>query len=260
MHLAFRSMKVWSTVLGIILSSTVTAGNLPEQNKVLHDLFANIGPNDLPLEDSYFTIREDGAPKNSTLYRFNMTNGFLRDLHRKLAPKFHEEYCKARLDPFFNSLGVNCALDLEGTLATYDASLSYGASVVHNFSVNAVIIKHSGINPPLLSVYTYGNTCKTNKCQLHGYDIYITAFELNTTASPRFRDLTSNPKFQNFKKNQTLAQEVWTNFNVKMYTHILPIIVKTLNVTYRSEIPKRMAKVGALDKTLFRLSNRRLAA
>lgn len=253
-------MELWCIVLGIVLAGSVWAGNLSDQDKVLHDVFANIGPNDLPLEDSYFTIREDGAPKNSTLYRFNMTNGFLRNLHRKLAPKFHEEYCKARVDPVFNSLWVSCDLDLEGMLATYDASLSYGARVVHNFSVNAVIIKHSGINPPLLAVHTYGSNCKTNKCELKDYLLYITAFELNTTTSPRFRDLTSNPKFQNFKKNQTLAQEVWTDFNVKMYTHILPIIVNNLNSTYRSEIPKRMTKVGALDKTLFRLSNRRLAA
>lgn len=245
-------MEVWAAVLTISLAGSAWASNLSEQNKLLNDLFANITPNDLPLRDSYFTIKEDGTPKNSTLYRFNMTNGLFRNLRHRLAPAFHKEYCNAHVDRFLNNLRVKCDFDLEGMLATYDGYLSYGASIVQNFTVEAFIIKHSGVNPPLLSVYTGHLTCKTGKCPLEYYNVYITAFELNTTASPRFSDFRSNPKFQNFAKNPTLAAQVWADFNVKMYTHILPIIVDTLNATYRAEIPKRITRVGAVNKNLFR--------
>ncbi|KAH7981847.1 hypothetical protein HPB52_001266 [Rhipicephalus sanguineus] len=157
-------MEVWAAVLTISLAGSAWASNLSEQNKLLNDLFANITPNDLPLRDSYFTIKEDGTPKNSTLYRFNMTNGLFRNLRHRLAPAFHKEYCNAHVDRFLNNLRVKCDFDLEGMLATYDGYLSYGASIVQNFTVEAFIIKHSGVNPPLLSVYTGHLTCKTGKC------------------------------------------------------------------------------------------------
>ncbi|KAL3257591.1 hypothetical protein MRX96_017046 [Rhipicephalus microplus] len=242
-------MKVWVVVVSIAAAGSAWANNPTDQNKLLNDLFANITPNDLPLKDSYFTIREDSAP---TLYRFNMTNGFFRNLHKRLTPKFHEEFCNVRVDRYLNNLRVKCDFDLEGMMATYDGALSYGASVVQNFTIKTFIIKHSGVNPPLLSVYTGDRMCKSDRCPLSYYEVYITAFELNTTASPKFSDFKSNPKFQNFVKNPTLAEKVWTDFNVKMYTDILPIIVNTLKATYRSEIPKRMTKVGALKKNIFR--------
>lgn len=244
-------MKMWRTVLTIALAGCVWANDLASQNRVLKEMFANIGPNDLPLEHSYFAVKDPNAP-NGTLYRFNMTNGFLRNLHQKLAPTYHEEYCSVDVDRYFNTLRVHCDFDLEGMYATYNGALYYGAKIVQNFTIKAFIIKHSGVNPALLSIYTRDRMCKSDKCRLEEYSVFITAFELNTTASPRFSEFTSNPKFQNFKNNPTLSAEVWADFNVKMYTDVLPKIVRALKATYRAQIPTRMTAVGVLDKKLFR--------
>ncbi|XP_077501441.1 uncharacterized protein LOC144112489 [Amblyomma americanum] len=247
-------MKAVCVIVAAISAGCVWAGSPTDQEKVLHTLFANIGPDNLSLADSKFNIREAGAPNNSTLYRFHLKNGKLRNLHTKLMPKFDKEFCRVSVDKRLDTLMVKCDFDLKDMVATYDGFLSYGANVVQNFTVRAAITEHSyNNNPALLCVSTHGEAgCFADKCKLHDYFVFITAFELNTTTTPSFYNFTSNPKFQNFKRNQSLAREVWTDFNVNMYTKIRFIIINALNSTYQMEIPQRILKLGVLDKKKFR--------
>ncbi|KAL3207908.1 hypothetical protein MRX96_039409 [Rhipicephalus microplus] len=58
-----------------ILEGYAWTKNRTEHEEVLTRLFGNMMRRKFPLRDVYFTIREEGAPSDSTLYRFNFTNG-----------------------------------------------------------------------------------------------------------------------------------------------------------------------------------------
>nr|XP_054925225.1 uncharacterized protein LOC126528286 isoform X3 [Dermacentor andersoni] len=61
--------------------------SVADEQKLLQNIFGGIMEDNFPLKDIYFTLLPDGVPKNSTLYRFNLTYGKIVNIGKLLTPK-----------------------------------------------------------------------------------------------------------------------------------------------------------------------------
>ncbi|KAL1468379.1 hypothetical protein MTO96_025470 [Rhipicephalus appendiculatus] len=211
-------MKFLCAILAF-LTGCAWAKTVAEQRQLLTKLFGNMMHKKFLLDDVYFTVREEGAPNDSTLYRFNLTNGMIWNMDRLLRVKYDPQTCRVKTDGAH--IVAKCEFDIKGAMVTYDAALSYGQPIKENFTVYATIAEFpfgNHINPASLTAIVYKGPgchdqrmCLTKQC-------LITNFVLDATTFPAFW----NFDFKNFRKNSTLARLVWREFEVNMFTKLRP--------------------------------------
>nr|XP_054925222.1 uncharacterized protein LOC126527829 [Dermacentor andersoni] len=191
--------------------------------------------NRFPLKDMYFAVRPDGAPNTSTLYRFNLTNGLLLNIGHFLKPKYKKETCHAEWKG--DVLTARCRFDIKHASISYDVMMSVGRPVVQEFKLVALIsefIFGRHHNPCVLTMFIYhrkgctGNMCDIRQC-------HITEFMLAAITFPTFRMFDYPP----FKANASLADAVFENFEVKLYTEVRLNVMRTITSKCREELPKR---------------------
>ncbi|XP_075526337.1 uncharacterized protein LOC142558060 [Dermacentor variabilis] len=228
-------MKASYAVAAVLLAGCLWANNIDEQQKLLDTLFGGVMYNRFPLKDMYFAVRPDGAPKNSSLYRFNLTNGILINIGHLLKPKYKNETCYAEWKG--DLLTASCRFDIKHAAIRYHVKMSVGKPVVQEFTLIALITefifgRHR--NPCVLTMFVYhrknctGNMCDFRQC-------HITEFMLNSFTIPTFRMFSYQP----FKTNASLAEAVYENFEVKLYTEVRLHVMRIINYTCLEELPKR---------------------
>ncbi|XP_075526333.1 uncharacterized protein LOC142558057 [Dermacentor variabilis] len=228
-------MKASCALTVVLLGGCLWANNVNDQQKHLNDLFGNIMKNRFPLSDMYFTIRPDGEPNTSTLYRFNLTNGKIHNIGHLLEPKYNNETCNAELTQ--SDFTARCRFNLKDAAISYEGQMLYGRPVVQEFMLYALITefiwgRHR--NPALLFMFIYhqlgcnGGMGDIRQCQ-------ITDFMLSATTFPMFTSFNFTP----FRNNATLAGIVWEDFQVKMFTHVRLKVMRTINYTCRQKLSER---------------------
>ncbi|XP_075560586.1 uncharacterized protein LOC142592798 isoform X1 [Dermacentor variabilis] len=224
----FHGIMKLSCIILASLTVSSWATSKVEQQQQLYKLFGNMMKNKYPLAETYFTIREAGAPNTSTLYRFNLTNGKMWNIGHQLMPKYNEQTCRVKKG------GVDeiakCEFNIKNTMVTYDGMLSYGSKIVENFTVYASVTEFlfgNHRNPASLTaiVYNRPGCAYQTKCLI--VQCLITNFLLDTTTFPEFTKFD----FENFKNNSTLANLVWEDFEVNMFTKVRLIVMRTINYT-----------------------------
>ncbi|XP_037498525.1 uncharacterized protein LOC119372139 [Rhipicephalus sanguineus] len=237
-------MKASSTFFATLLAGFVRASELSYDDESFKAIFGDIMTNGFALHDIYFTIRLDWEPKNSTLYRFNLTNGRLSNIGDHLKPT--NEHCS--IDSSNGIVAGRCHFDLKGAAVTYQGYLSYGRPIRQNFTVYASItdfIHGRHHNPAFLTVFFI----HLDECDLR--DCLITNFQLKTSTIPVFRNFT----FDKFQNNGSLADEVWHEFNVKMFTHVRLNVTRAINYTCLVNMAKRKVPTSLLSRAFSNRQN-----
>nr|XP_050032134.1 uncharacterized protein LOC126528286 isoform X2 [Dermacentor andersoni]XP_054925224.1 uncharacterized protein LOC126528286 isoform X2 [Dermacentor andersoni] len=204
--------------------------SVADEQKLLQNIFGGIMEDNFPLKDIYFTLLPDGVPKNSTLYRFNLTYGKIVNIGKLLTPK--KETC--RLDLTDNAVNAACEFNLKNAEVHYDGAMSYGRDVQERFSLYAFITEFpfgDHINPASLKIivlFKPGGSVDIRQC-------LITNFLLSTVTFPPFWKFNYPP----FKKNENLAVAVWNEFEVKMFTHVRLTVMNATKDTCIEELNKK---------------------
>nr|XP_037271137.1 uncharacterized protein LOC119163281 [Rhipicephalus microplus] len=227
-------MNLCINMIAVFLTGATWAKKLADPNNLLQDLFGNLIPNYYSLRDVYFTVRPPSQP-SSPWYRFNLTDGVLVDIGDKLKPKNDKETCTVECSR--GVLNARCHFNIKDASLTYTGKMSYKQPVVANFKLYAWIIEfqfYDHRNPALLS----STIVKTLSGQPRKHDVrecLITDFILSAVTFPPF----SQFDFDEFKTHPNLSDEVWEEFERKLYTEVRLIVMRTIKGTCAQELHKR---------------------
>uniref|UniRef100_A0A224Y9E2 Uncharacterized protein n=1 Tax=Rhipicephalus zambeziensis TaxID=60191 RepID=A0A224Y9E2_9ACAR len=130
----------------------------------------------------------------------------------------------------------------------YAGKMSYRAPVVAEFTLYAWITEfqfHSHRNPASLSTIIVQMT--GNKGRHHDIrECLITEFTLDAVTFPPF----SQFDFKEFKDNPNLADEVWKEFEVKLYSVVRLIVKRTIKETCINELHKKKVSADSACRQL----------
>uniref|UniRef100_A0A224YKY9 Lipocalin n=1 Tax=Rhipicephalus zambeziensis TaxID=60191 RepID=A0A224YKY9_9ACAR len=228
-------MKVLSTFAAMLFAGCPWASQPPNQEGLLYHIFGNVMKNRFKLGDLYFAMRPDWDPRDSTLYRFNLTKGILLNIGYLLQPTYKKDECRAEWKQ--DQLSAICHFNLKDAVVTYEGKMSFGKDVVEEFLLQALITEFpfgNHRNPASLGMFVYYKRgCNGYLCDIR--ECLITNFLLDATTVPSFWDF----EYIRFRENRTLAEEVWRDFEVKVFTHVRLLVMRTINYTCRTELPKR---------------------
>lgn len=223
-------MEVLCGMLALLLTASAWANSVDGKKNLLQKIFGDVMPNNFNLNDIYFTLRPDGAPNNSTLYRFNLTYGKIVNIGNLLTPQSNT----CRLEHTASEVDATCQFNIKNAEVRYDGQMSYGKPVVQKFSLYAFITEFpfgDHINPASLTMIVLvssGRSVDIRQC-------LITNFLLSTVTFPAFWDFDYEP----FKKNATLAVSVWDEFQVKMFTDVRLTVTNAIKNTCVKKIHEK---------------------
>uniref|UniRef100_A0A6M2CM53 Putative conserved secreted protein n=1 Tax=Rhipicephalus microplus TaxID=6941 RepID=A0A6M2CM53_RHIMP len=213
-------------IIAVFLTGATWAEKLPNQKNFLQDLFGNLIPNHFWLKNAYFILRPTSQP-TSPWYRFNLTDGKLDNIGDKLKPKNDKKTCIAECSR--GVLNARCHFNIKDASVSYKGQMSYRKPVVATFQLYAWIIEfqfYDHRNPALLS----SSIVKSLSNQARKHDIrecLITDFKLSAVTFPPFSEFN----FEEFKKHPNLSEEVWDEFERKLYTEVRLIVMRTIKGT-----------------------------
>lgn len=219
-------MEVLCDQLVLLLTVSAWANSIADKENLLQDIFGDVMKNDFRLNDIYFTLRPDGAPNNSTLYRFNLTYGKIVNIGDLLKPKANT----CRLDHTESKVSGACQFNIKNAQVKYYGQMSYGAKVVETFDLYALIAEFpfgDNINPASLTMIVLVGPDKSPDIR----QCLITEFMLSTVTFPPFWGFN----YSQFK-NKTVAVAVWDEFQVKMYTHVRLTVKNAIKDTCIKEL------------------------
>ncbi|KAL1436711.1 hypothetical protein MTO96_049437 [Rhipicephalus appendiculatus] len=227
-------MEAPLSFLALLLAGCLCANEVPDQQTQVTEMFGDYMTNGFPLDDVYFAFRPYWDPKKSTLYRFNLTNGALLNIGDLLTPVYCPENCRIKRN---KALMGSCHFDLKDAQIFYEGQMSFARPVVQNFTLYANITefifgRHR--NPASLTMLVFSrNRCRGYACDFR--QCFITDFELNVWTDPPFSHFT----FERFQNNASLAEQVWIDFNVKMFTHVRLLVMHTIVDTCRAKLAEK---------------------
>ncbi|XP_075728948.1 uncharacterized protein LOC119164797 [Rhipicephalus microplus] len=229
-------MEVPLLLFVMLLAGCLCIHEVTEQQTRLDEMFGGYMHNGFPLDDIYFAFRPYWDPRNSTLYRFNLTNGSLLNIGDLLTPRHCPVNCRIRGN---NAVMGTCHFNLKDAQIFYEGQMSFAKPVVQNFTLYANITEFifgSHRNPASLMMLLFSsNRCHSYSCDFR--KCYITNFQLNVWTEPPFSKFT----FERFKNNASLAEQVWLDFNVKMFTHVRLTVMRTINDTCNDKLSQKNA-------------------
>ncbi|XP_075526335.1 uncharacterized protein LOC142558058 isoform X2 [Dermacentor variabilis] len=214
-------MQALRYVFVLLLTGSAREKSVADKPDLLQEIFGDIMQNKFQLNDTYFTLRPEGASNESTLYRFNLTYGVIVNIGDLLMPN----YKTCRLNQTEGEVHAACQFDIKNGEVQYYGQMSYRQPVVQTFRLYALIKEFpfgDHMNPASLTMIVYfkNGTADIRQC-------LITNFMLTTVTIPPFWLFD----YSDFKNNVTLAAAVWDEFQVYMFTHVRVIAMNAIKDT-----------------------------
>nr|XP_037272899.1 uncharacterized protein LOC119164797 [Rhipicephalus microplus] len=166
-------MEVPLLLFVMLLAGCRCFHEVPEQQTQLNEMFGNYMYNRFPLDDIYFAFRPYWDPCNSTLYRFNLTNGALLNIGDLLTPRYCPENCRIRGS---NAVMGICHFNLKDAQIFYEGQMSFARPVVQNFTLYANITEFifgSHRNPASLTMFLFSS----NRCHSYSYTLTVEEYD-----------------------------------------------------------------------------------